>query len=105
MNLGIEDAWVLARCLTGAGDCEYEKLRHGVVDRAVRRVEMLSSMVAGESSAARATRSVFLGGLMKIPALRRQMLETLAGLDHPLNLPEETVDQPSREGVVPIARE
>jgi 2-polyprenyl-6-methoxyphenol hydroxylase-like FAD-dependent oxidoreductase len=104
MNLGIEDAYVLSNCLMRPEGCEYENLRREPVEHVVRRVEMLSHIATGESGAARFMRSMVLGGLVRIPAVRRQMLQTVTGLDHPLTVGEETREPAAHEGVLPIVR-
>ncbi len=84
MNLGIEDAWVFAE-LAGAGRLsEYDALRRPVDRAVVRQVELLTRIASGESAVERFAREWLLPIAVEIPPLRKRMLRTVSGLDHPL---------------------
>jgi 2-polyprenyl-6-methoxyphenol hydroxylase-like FAD-dependent oxidoreductase len=84
MNLGIEDAWVFAKLALDGRLQEYGGMRHPVDQGVVKRVEFFSRMVKGESAGSRAARLFAAGVLSRIPLLEKQILKTVAGLDHPL---------------------
>lgn len=89
MNLGIEDAWVFADCAAGAlsGKLErlreYADLRRRVDGAVVRRVAVITRFVRGRPAALRWLRDALAPRLIRLPPLRRRMLQTIAGLDHP----------------------
>jgi 2-polyprenyl-6-methoxyphenol hydroxylase-like FAD-dependent oxidoreductase len=83
MNLGIEDAWVFARLVQLKSLHAYDELRRPVDRRVVRRVELLSRIVAGESSTDRLLRLV-LPAATRAPLLKPRLMATMAGLDHEL---------------------
>jgi len=84
MNLGIEDAWVLANLVLAGRIQEYGAMRHPVDHGVVKRVEFFSRIVKGESLASRVARLFGVGVLSHIPVLQGQLLRTVSGLDHPL---------------------
>jgi 2-polyprenyl-6-methoxyphenol hydroxylase-like FAD-dependent oxidoreductase len=86
MNLGIEDAWVFSELLKSGRMSRYAPLRRSVDYRVVKRVELFSRIVRGESVYARFLRSLAAVWLTRIPFVRRQIIQTVAGLDHALRL-------------------
>jgi 2-polyprenyl-6-methoxyphenol hydroxylase-like FAD-dependent oxidoreductase len=84
MNLGIEDAWVFARLTLAGRQADYGKLRRKVDRSVVRRVSAIARMAGGESITTRLLRRWALPAVIKVPAVRRNMLATVSGLDHPL---------------------
>jgi 2-polyprenyl-6-methoxyphenol hydroxylase-like FAD-dependent oxidoreductase len=107
MNLGLEDAWVFAT-LVHAGQLErYDSLWRAVDHSVVRQVELLSRIVNGGSWLTRFARSALLPAALRLPSIRRRMIWTLSGLDHPLpadllNL-AQIMQQGERRGVCPPA--
>jgi len=93
MNLGIEDAWVFAECAaralggTPAQLQAYADLRRAVDGRVVRKVATLTRLMGGHPPALRRLRDTLLPQVLKLAPLRRLMIRTLAGLDHPLRMP------------------
>ena len=93
MNLGIEDAWVFAECAaralggTTAQLQAYADLRRAVDGRVVRKVATLTRLMGGHPPALRRLRDTLLPQVLKLAPLRRLMIRTLAGLDHPLRMP------------------
>lgn len=90
MNLGIEDAWVFAECAaralagTPAELPAYADLRRSVDGQVVRRVATLTRLMAGQPPWLRRLRDALLLQALKLAPVRRTMIRTLAGLDHPL---------------------
>jgi 2-polyprenyl-6-methoxyphenol hydroxylase-like FAD-dependent oxidoreductase len=84
MNLGIEDAWCLAKLAGAQRLSDYHRLRQPVDRRVVREVELLSNVIAAESFAYRLVRSCMFPAVTWIPFLRSRMIAMLTGLDHPL---------------------
>ncbi len=84
MNLGIEDAWVFARLVTAGRRSEYGRLRRRVDRNVVRRVLAIARLAKGESAASRLLRRWGLPAAFRLPPVRRNMLATVSGLDHPL---------------------
>ena len=82
MNLGIEDAWVLARLALRGELARYEELRRPVDRAVVRRVELFTRVARGRSPLARFARSRILPRLASIQALRERIFAVVAGLDH-----------------------
>lgn len=93
MNLGIEDAWVFAECAaralggTVAQLQAYADLRRAVDGQVVRKVATLTRLMGGHQPALRRLRDALLPQALKLAPLRRLMIRTLAGLDHPLPMP------------------
>lgn len=85
MNLGIEDAWVLTQLLHQNRLTEYGALRRKIDRQVVKRVELFSRIVAGESFLTRTLRRIF-PKLIRFGAIRRRMLLTVTGLDHALTV-------------------
>jgi 2-polyprenyl-6-methoxyphenol hydroxylase-like FAD-dependent oxidoreductase len=84
MNLGIEDVWVFSRLVVAGRRQDYGRLRWPVDRRVVRNIELVSRFAKGESATARLVRVLAAGLVSRLPLARDQMLETVAGLDHPL---------------------
>jgi len=64
----------------------YEALRKGVDEGIVKKIELLSRTVMGETTLARIVRFVLLQWLMPTPLFRGQFLRTITGLDHPIKV-------------------
>ena len=90
MNLGIEDAYVFADCAFDAlnGNLErmqeYAELRQPVHREVVRNIAALTRVMRGRPAPLRWLRNTLLPELVKVAPLRRRLLQTMAGLDHPL---------------------
>jgi 2-polyprenyl-6-methoxyphenol hydroxylase-like FAD-dependent oxidoreductase len=84
MNLGIEDAWVFSQMLRENRLADYGAVRRKVDRRVVRRVELLTRLLTGESPLARLLRTTAVPVMARVPLLRNRMILTLTGLDHPL---------------------
>jgi 2-polyprenyl-6-methoxyphenol hydroxylase-like FAD-dependent oxidoreductase len=95
MNLGIEDGYVFAHitknALEGPRDKlqerleDYHRLRHPVDKAVVRKIEAISRIARGEGLWS-VVREVAPHLAEQIPMLRQVMLETVAGMDHPVRL-------------------
>ncbi|SPE54524.1 putative pentachlorophenol 4-monooxygenase [Verrucomicrobia bacterium] len=94
MNLGLEDAWVFSQLAQADAVEGYGHLRKKVDQRVVARIERLSRVAGGESALMRVMRSVMTRWLVKVPMVRRQMLATVTGLDHPLEQPRTDIVPP-----------
>jgi 2-polyprenyl-6-methoxyphenol hydroxylase-like FAD-dependent oxidoreductase len=81
MNLGIEDAWVFAELAAKGRLDHYGHLRRHVDHDVVRRVEALTGLVLGKDAWLRGLRNLVLPTVLNLP-LRTQILRTMAGLDH-----------------------
>jgi 2-polyprenyl-6-methoxyphenol hydroxylase-like FAD-dependent oxidoreductase len=90
MNLGLEDAWVFSELVQANRLSEYDRLRHSVDQQVVRRVELLSRMIAAESAFFRFVRAFVFPIVVKIPFLRKRIMTVLTGLDR--ELPQIAVD-------------
>ncbi len=84
MNLGLEDAWVFSELVRANRLPEYDRFRRPVDQQVVRRVELLSRMIAAESAFFRFVRSFVFPIVVKVPFLRKPIMRTLTGLDHEL---------------------
>jgi 2-polyprenyl-6-methoxyphenol hydroxylase-like FAD-dependent oxidoreductase len=90
MNLGIEDAYVFADCAFDAlnGKLErmqqYAELRQPVHSQVVRNIAALTRVMRGRPAPLRWLRNTLMPELVKVAPLRRRLLKTVAGLDHPL---------------------
>lgn len=90
MNLGIEDAWVFADCAADAmaGNLarmhDYAALRQPIQRQVVRRVATITRLVRGRPAPLRWLRDALAPRLIKIAPVRRVVVKTIAGLDHPL---------------------
>lgn len=84
MNLGIEDAWVFSRCVAAGRTDRYGPARRAVDRRVVKAVEQVSRLARGESAVARFVRNSVLPRVAGLGAVRRRMIGTVTGLDHPL---------------------
>src|SRR6185437_8962038 len=82
MNLGIEDAWVFADLVKRGQMDRYAALRHPIDAAVVRRIRLISTIVAGESPWSRFVRSQIVPHLLGVPAIQAQMLANVSGLDH-----------------------
>jgi|ERR1041384_1939183 len=90
MNLGIEDAWVFAQ-LACAGELErYDALRRGVDRRVVRAVALLSRVAAAEPAPLGLVRRFLFPLATRVPFIRRRMIASVTGLDHPRPAPYRT---------------
>lgn len=83
MNLGIEDAAVLARRALHGGLDSYSRDRHRVGARVVRESDMMFRMAALHHPVARAARNAVMPVALGFPTLQRRFLRRMAGLDHP----------------------
>ncbi|UFS71957.1 FAD-dependent monooxygenase [Geomonas sp. RF6] len=84
MNLGVEDAWVFSELVRTNRMAEYDALRRPVDRQVVRRVELLTRMIAAQSPFSRVARQIALPVAVKTPILRGRMLAAVTGLDHEL---------------------
>ena len=84
LNLGLEDAWVFAELVRTGRMYKYDELRRPVDRQVVRRVELLTRMVAAQSPFSRAARRIAFPVAVKTPILRGRMLAAVTGLDHEL---------------------
>jgi 2-polyprenyl-6-methoxyphenol hydroxylase-like FAD-dependent oxidoreductase len=84
MNLGLEDAWVFAELVRMNRLSEYNELRRPVDAQVVRQVDLLTRFITAKSPIIRVMRQYVFPAATKIPAFRRRMIATLAGLDHDL---------------------
>jgi 2-polyprenyl-6-methoxyphenol hydroxylase-like FAD-dependent oxidoreductase len=90
MNLGIEDAYVFADCAFDALNGklermqEYAELRQPVHRQVVRNIAALTRVMRGRPAPLRWLRNTLMPELVKVAPLRRRLLKTVAGLDHPL---------------------
>jgi 2-polyprenyl-6-methoxyphenol hydroxylase-like FAD-dependent oxidoreductase len=97
MNLGIEDAWVLSELARNRLLPSYHALRYRIDRQVVRRVELLSRMVAAQSPFARLMREWVLPAAVQTPGVRGRLLAAVTGLDHPLPLFSGSAVQPEKE--------
>jgi 2-polyprenyl-6-methoxyphenol hydroxylase-like FAD-dependent oxidoreductase len=81
MNLGIEDAWVFAEQAARGRLSHYGHIRRHVDHDVVRRIETLTALVLGRQPWLRGVRDMVLPAVLNLP-IRMQILRTLAGLDH-----------------------
>jgi 2-polyprenyl-6-methoxyphenol hydroxylase-like FAD-dependent oxidoreductase len=90
MNLGIEDAYVFADCAFDALNGklermqEYAELRQPVHRQVVRNIAALTRVMRGRPAPLRWLRNSLMPELVKVAPLRRRLLKTVSGLDHPL---------------------
>ncbi len=90
MNLGMEDAYVFADCAFDALNGklermqEYAELREPLHRQVVHRVAALTRIMRGRPAPLRWMRNTLMPELVKVEPLRRRLLQTMAGLDHPL---------------------
>ncbi|MBB6188629.1 FAD-dependent monooxygenase [Rhodanobacter sp. MP7CTX1] len=90
MNLGIEDAYVFADCafdaLNGSLERmqEYAELRQPVHREVVRNIAALTRLMRGRPAPLCWLRNTLMPELVKVAPLRHRLLQTMAGLDHPL---------------------
>jgi 2-polyprenyl-6-methoxyphenol hydroxylase-like FAD-dependent oxidoreductase len=90
MNLGIEDAYVFADCafdaLSGKLERmqEFAELRQPVHRQVVRNIAALTRVMRGRPAPLRWLRNTLMPELVQVAPLRRRLLQTMAGLDHPL---------------------
>lgn len=90
MNLGIEDAWVFAELHKRGQTVDYHRLRYPVDLGVVRRVDRITRLMRGESAPTRFVRRALLPRMLSLPWVRRRMLETISGLDHPVAIKSES---------------
>jgi len=84
MNLGLEDAWVFSELVRTERLSQYDDLRWPVVRNVVRRVELLTRMVAAQSPFGSVARQLAFPIAAKPPILRGRLLAAVTGLDHEL---------------------
>ena len=84
MNLGLEDARVFAELVQTNRLSDYNRLRRPVDAQVVRRVELISRIVAPESGIYRFLRAFVFPMVIKMPFMRSRIMGTVAGLDHEL---------------------
>jgi 2-polyprenyl-6-methoxyphenol hydroxylase-like FAD-dependent oxidoreductase len=84
MNLGLEDAWYFAQLWRANRLADYERLRRPVDRAVVQGVERLSRVAAGQSLLTRFVRAYLFPLALKLAFVRRRMVQTVTGLDHPL---------------------
>ena len=89
MNLGIEDAAALARCMAAHPDnpvqalSRYHSQRHLVHEAVVERIHAITSVARGGNALLRGIRHTVLPVATRVPLFRRFALRTVMGLDHP----------------------
>jgi 2-polyprenyl-6-methoxyphenol hydroxylase-like FAD-dependent oxidoreductase len=92
MNLGIEDAFVFARCALDAlnGNPErlsdYGKLRHGVHVRVVGRIDKLLRLARGQPAIVGLFRRFAIPAMTMFGPSRQAMINLFTGLDHPIEV-------------------
>jgi len=82
MNLGIEDAAVLARRITGGGLETYSRDRHRVGAQVVRESDMQFRMASVRNPLLRPMRNVLVRHGLGSSFVQRKFLRRMAGLDH-----------------------
>lgn len=91
MNLGIEDAHVFAACaadvLKGQMGriADYGRLRHGVHETVVSRMDKLTTLARGQGWMG-LLRRYLMPALTEIGPLAREMQTFITGLDQPVRL-------------------
>jgi hypothetical protein len=63
---------------------EYAELRQPVHRQVVRNIAALTRVMRGRPTPLRWLRNTLMPELVKVAPLRRRLLQTMAGLDHPL---------------------
>jgi len=97
MNLGIEDAWVLSELARNKLLPSYHAIRYRIDRQVVRRVELLTRMVAAQSPFSRLLRDFLLPAAVRTPGLRGRTLAAVTGLDHALPLFSGSALQPDED--------
>lgn len=87
MNLGIEDVYVFAELVARGGMARYDDARRAVDLAVVRRIERVTSTVAGGTLFSRLARTRLVPLVASIPPVRRAVTRTVLGLDHPVRAP------------------
>jgi 2-polyprenyl-6-methoxyphenol hydroxylase-like FAD-dependent oxidoreductase len=87
MNLGIEDAWVFAQLACAGQLRRYDALRRPIDRRVVRAVALLSRVAAAEPAPLRLVRRFLFPLATRVPFVRRRMIASVTGLDHPGPIP------------------
>ena len=88
MNLGIEDAYVFAKCAADelhGGDrrlADYGRIRHAVHAGVVERIKKLTQLARGRPELVALFRRYLIPGLTKFPPTAHQMMKLVTGLDH-----------------------
>ena len=88
MNLGIEDAYVFAKCAADelhGGDrrlADYGRIRHAVDAGVVERIKKLTQLARGRPELVALFRRYLIPGLTKFPPTAHQMIKLVTGLDH-----------------------
>lgn len=80
MNLGIEDACVLAQLLTNGGWENYSKLRHPVGKKVVHMTSQFYNVFALKSPLAIKLRNCILFPLMRLPFVQKKQIKEMVGL-------------------------
>jgi len=83
MNLGIEDATVMARRITGGGAENYSRDRHPIGATVVRESDMQFRMAAARNPVLRLLRNAVIRHVLGSARVQRRLLFRMAGLDHP----------------------
>ncbi|MCA9295935.1 MAG: FAD-dependent monooxygenase [Phycisphaerales bacterium] len=89
MNLGIEDAWIFAQCVSHGVLSTFADRREPDIRRVVGKIEFLTRMARGETTVQRAARRLGPAVARFVPAVRRTALRTLTGLDITRLTPED----------------
>jgi 2-polyprenyl-6-methoxyphenol hydroxylase-like FAD-dependent oxidoreductase len=87
MNLGIEDAWVFAQLACTDKLERYDVLRRPVDRSVVRAVALLSRVAAAEPAPMGLVRRFVFPLATRLPFIRRRMVASVTGLDHPRPAP------------------
>jgi 2-polyprenyl-6-methoxyphenol hydroxylase-like FAD-dependent oxidoreductase len=88
MNLGIEDAYVFAKCAADelkGGDrrlADYGRIRHAVHDSVVERIKKLTQLARGRPELVALLRHYLIPGMTRFPPTAHQMMKLVTGLDH-----------------------
>ncbi len=82
MNMGIEDAWVFAKCCAEGTLDQYHHLRHPLDFQMVSRVRMATRVACAETFWTRQIRNHLLPKVASIPAIRHKAMRLVSGLDH-----------------------
>ncbi len=83
MNLGIEDAWYFSELVRRGQMSRYEKLRYPIDREVVRRVAIVSRLVACEPRIMRIPRRLLIP-FVKLRSPSARTMAVLTGTDHPL---------------------
>lgn len=84
MNLGIEDAWLLANLAATGNLARYDALRRPLDRGIVRRIEAVSRVIACDPGWLGLVRRAVLPLAIRVAWLRGGFVRTATGLDHPM---------------------